>query len=144
MIEASMMVNDRMPEYTVERAGKILNRFKKALNGAKVLILGVAYKGDIDDYRESPAIRVIEQFKKVGSEVVYYDPYIKEYREHNHTMKGLHELMPEVISSADIVVITTNHTKGIDYCSIQQNAKYIFDTKNAMKDITNRDNIELL
>ena len=57
MIEASMMVNDRMPEYTVERAGKILNRFRKALNGAKILILGVAYKGDIDDYRESPAIK---------------------------------------------------------------------------------------
>lgn len=144
MIEASMMVNDRMPEYTVERAGKILNRFKKALNGAKVLILGVAYKGDIDDYRESPAIRVIEQFKKVGSEVAYYDPYITEYRGHNHTMKGVHELTSEVISSADLIVITTNHTKGIDYSFIQQNAKYIFDTKNAMKDITNRDNIELL
>ena len=66
MIEASMMVNDRMPEYTVERAGKILNRHKKALNGAKVLVLGVAYKQDIDDYRESPAIRVIEEFHKDG------------------------------------------------------------------------------
>lgn len=144
MIEASMMVNDRMPEYTVERAGKILNHFQKALNGAKVLILGVAYKGDIDDYRESPAIRVIDEFRKVGSEVAYYDPYITEYREHNHTMKGLHELTSEVISSADLIVITTNHTKGIDYSFIQQNAKYIFDTKNAMKDIKNRDNIELL
>ena len=62
MIESSMMINDRMPEYCVERAGKILNRFKKALNGSKILILGVAYKQDIDDYRESPAIRVIEIF----------------------------------------------------------------------------------
>ncbi|MEN6328408.1 MAG: nucleotide sugar dehydrogenase [Syntrophomonas sp.] len=144
MIEASMMVNDRMPEYTVERAGKILNRFKKALNGAKVLILGVAYKGDIDDYRESPAIRVIEEFEKVGSEVEYYDPFVSEYQEKGQTMKGLPELTAEKIQNADIVVITTNHTKGIDYDFIQQNAKYIFDTKNATKNVLNRDNIELL
>ena len=69
MIESSMMVNDRMPEYTVERAGKILNRHKKALNGSKVLVLGVAYKQDIDAYRESPAIRVIEEFHKTGAQV---------------------------------------------------------------------------
>ncbi len=144
MIESSMMVNDRMPEYTVERAGKILNRFKKALNGAKVLILGVAYKGDIDDYRESPALRVIEQFKKVGSEVNFYDPFVSEYREKGHIMKGLPELTAKTIQNADIVVITTNHTQGIDYACVQQNAKYIFDTKNAMKNVLNRENIELL
>lgn len=144
MIEASMMVNDRMPEYTVDRAGRILNRFKKSLNGAKVLILGVAYKGDIDDYRESPAIRVIEEFQKVGSEVEYYDPYVQEYQKHGQIMKGIPELTVEKIKQADIVVITTNHIKGIDYNVIQKNAQYIFDTKNAMKNIENRDNIELL
>ncbi len=144
MIEASMMVNDRMPEYTVERAGKILNRFKKALNGAKVLILGVAYKGDIDDYRESPAIKVIAEFEKAGSEVQYYDPFVSEYREKGRQMQGLPELTAEIIQNSDIVVITTNHTKGIDYNFVQKNAKYIFDTKNAMKNILNRENIELL
>ncbi len=80
MIESSMMINDRMPEYCVERAGKILNRFRKALNGSKVLVLGVAYKQDIDDYRESPALRVIEELQKVGAEVRYYDPWVQEYR----------------------------------------------------------------
>lgn len=144
MIEASMMVNDRMPEYTVERAGKILNRFQKALNGAQVLILGVAYKGNIDDYRESPAIRVIEEFQKVGSKIEYYDPFVPEYIEKGHTMKGLPELTAAAIQKFDIVVITTNHTKGIDYNLVQQNAKYVFDTKNAMKNITNRENVELL
>lgn len=144
MIEASMMVNDRMPEYTVERVGKILNRFKKALNGSKVLILGIAYKGDIDDYRESPAIRVINQFVKFGSIVEYYDPYIKEYQERGKSIKGLPELTAEKLKQADIVVITTNHTKGIDYHLIQENANYIFDTKNAMKSVKNRNNIELL
>lgn len=144
MIEASMMVNDRMPEYTVERAGKILNRFKIALNGAKILILGVAYKGDIDDYRESPALRVINEFEKVGSEVEYYDPFVSEYKEHGQIKKGLKELSADLLQKADLVVITTNHTKGIDYNFVQQNAQYIFDTKNAMKDIKNRENIELL
>jgi len=144
MIEASMMVNDRMPEYTVERAGKILNRFKKALNGARVLILGVAYKGDIDDYRESPAIKVIEEFEKAGSEIEFYDPFVSEYKEKGHIKKGLPELSAETIRNADLVVITTNHTQGIDYNFVQKNAQYIFDTKNAMKEVLNRENVELL
>ncbi len=143
MIEASMMVNDRMPEYTVERAGKILNRFRKALNGAKILILGVAYKGDIDDYRESPAIKVIDEFHKYGSQVQFYDPYIKEYTEKGQTVAGLDELTAEQLTAADLVVITTAHT-DVDYDFVQQNAQFIFDTKNAMKDVKNRDNIELL
>jgi UDP-N-acetyl-D-glucosamine dehydrogenase len=143
MIEASMMINDRMPEYTVERAGKILNRFKKALNGAKILILGVAYKGDIDDYRESPAIKVIEEFQKYGSQVQFFDPYIKEFTERGQTMTGLNELTAEQLKAADLVVITTAHT-NVDYDFVQQNARFIFDTKNAMKNVKNRDNIELL
>jgi UDP-N-acetyl-D-glucosamine dehydrogenase len=143
MIEASMMINDRMPEYTVERAGKILNRFRKALNGAKILILGVAYKGDIDDYRESPAIKVIEEFHKYGSQVQFFDPYIKEFTERGQTMTGLNELTAEQLKAADLVVITTAHT-NVDYDFVQQNARFIFDTKNAMKDVKNRENIELL
>jgi len=143
MIEASMMINDRMPEYTVERAGKILNRFKKALNGAQILILGIAYKGNIDDYRESPAIKVIEEFHKYGSQVQFYDPYIKEYTEKGKTVAGLNELTAEQLTAADLVVITTAHTK-VDYDFVQQSARFIFDTKNAMKNVKNRDNIELL
>ena len=143
MIEASMMVNDRMPEYTVERAGKILNRFKKALNGSQILILGVAYKQDIDDYRESPAIRVIEEFHKTGAEIEYYDPYVSEYIEKGQTLTGLKELSAEKLQLADLVVITTAHTK-VDYDFVQQNAKAIFDTKNDMKNVKNRENIELL
>ena len=143
MIEASMMINDRMPEYTVERAGKILNRFKKALNGTQILVLGVAYKGDIDDYRESPAIKVIEEFQKYGSQVQFYDPFIKEFTEKGQIMTGLNELTAEHLKVADLVVITTGHT-SVDYDFVQQNARFIFDTKNAMKNVKNRDNIELL
>jgi UDP-N-acetyl-D-glucosamine dehydrogenase len=137
------MINDRMPEYCVERASKILNRYKKAVNGSKVLVLGVAYKQDIDDYRESPAIKVIEQFEKEGAEVVYYDPYIPEYKYRGKLKKGEPKLTKELLENADLVVIATAHTK-VDYEFVQQNSRVIFDTKNAMKNVKNRDNIELL
>lgn len=143
MIEASMMVNDRMPEYCVERASKILNRFKKAMNGATILVLGVAYKQDIDDYRESPAIRVIEELEKEGADVIYFDPFVPEYLEHGKVIKGEPELTSKLIESADLVLITTAHS-NIDYEFVQKHAKIIFDTKNAMKSLKNRENIELL
>ena len=137
------MVNDRMPEYCAERSSKILNRFKKAMNGARILILGVAYKQDIDDYRESPAIRVIEELEKEGAEVVYYDPFVSEYREHGVVKKGEPELTAELIESADLIIVTTAHT-NVDYNFVQKYAKAIFDTKNAMKQVESRENIELL
>ena len=143
MIESSMMINDRMPEYVQERTTKILNRFQKALNGSKILILGVAYKQDIDDYRESPAIRVIDELEKHGAHVVYYDPFVREYEEHGITKVGEPKLTKELINSADVVLVTAAHTK-VDYAFVQQHAKFIFDTKNAMKEITPRDNIERL
>lgn len=143
MIESSMMVNDRMPEYCAERSSKILNRFKKAINGSKILILGVAYKQDIDDYRESPATRVIEELEKEGAEVVYYDPFVSEYCVRGKTKKSEPKLSAELIESADLVIVTTAHTT-VDYDFIQKHAKVIFDTKNAMKNVKQRDNIERL
>lgn len=143
MIESSMMVNDKMPEYCVDRAMHLLNRHRKAINGAKVLVLGVAYKQDIDDYRESPAIRVIDELKKVGAEVVYYDPYIPEYKEKGTVTKGEPALTKELLESADLVIVTCAHT-NVDYGFVQRHAKLIFDTKNVMKNITHRENIETL
>lgn len=143
MIESSMMINDRMPEYCAERASKILNRSKKSINGSKILILGVAYKQDINDYRESPAIRVINELEKERAEVVYFDPYVSEYNEHGHFKKGEVELTQELIKSASLVIITTAHS-NIDYDFVQKHSQFIFDTKNAMKNVVVRDNIELL
>lgn len=143
MIESSMMINDKMPEYCVERASKILNRYKKALNGSKVLVLGVAYKQDIDDYRESPAIPVINILKKNGAEVDFYDPYILEYKEKGVVQRGLGHIDGKMIQEYDLVMITCGHT-SLDYDMIQKNSKMIFDTKNAMKDVECRDNIEVL
>ena len=143
MIESSMMVNDGMPEYCVERAMAILNRHKKALNGSKVLVLGVAYKNDIDDYRESPAIKVIEELKKAGAETDFYDPWISEYKDKGQVFKGIEKIDEKIIAGYDIIVITAAHT-NIDYDMIQRNAQAIFDTRNAMKDIAERDKIEVL
>lgn len=138
-----MMINDKMPEYCVERASKILNKKKKAMNGSKVLVLGVAYKQDIDDYRESPALRVIEVLKREKAEVDFYDPWISEYRYKGEKYQGIPEINPEVIASYDLVMITTAHS-NVDYDMIQKNADEIFDTKNVMKNIENRENIEVL
>lgn len=143
MIEASMMINDKMPEYCVDRAAKVLNRAKKALNGSKVLVLGVAYKADIDDYRESPAIDVIEILQREGADVDFFDPYIPKFRAHGKEYVGIADISPEVISSYDIVFVAAAHT-NVDYDMIEQNAKAIFDSKNAMKDVKNRDKIEVL
>lgn len=143
MIESSMMINDRMPEYCAERASKILNKFRKSMNGSRILVLGVAYKQDIDDYRESPAIRVIEELEKEGADVVFFDPFVSEYIEHGVAKTGEAEITAELIASSDLVIITTAHT-NVDYAFVQKYAKAIFDTKNAMKHVEARENIELL
>ena len=143
MIESSMMINDQMPEYCVERASKILNRHAKAMNGAKVLVVGVAYKQDIDDYRESPALRVIEVLKREMANVEFYDPWISEYKYKGEKHQGLKEISAEIIASYDLIMITAAHT-NVDYDMIQKNAAAIFDTKNVMKNIEDRENIEVL
>lgn len=144
LIENSMVINDSQPEYCVERAMHILNRQKKAINGAKVLMLGVAYKQNIDDYRESPAIRVMKELKRVGANVSYYDPWVKEFNNmYGQSGKSIPELTPEVLQASDLVMITCAHA-NVDYELVQKYAKAIFDTKNVMKNIINRENIEVL
>ncbi len=143
LIENSMVINDSQPDYCIERAMHILNRHKKSINGAKVLVLGVAYKNDIDDYRESPAIRVVEKLLEVGAEVVYYDPWVASFKEGGLSMTGEPALTPELVAGADLVMITAAHS-NVDYELVQKHAKAIFDTKNVMKSVTPRDNIEVL
>lgn len=143
MIESSMMINDKMPEYCVERASRILNERKKSLNGAKILVLGVAYKQDIDDYRESPALEVIDILKEKRADVDYYDPFISIYQYRGSQVIGLDKLTVEIVASYDLIMVTTAHTK-VDYQMISQNAQAVFDTKNAMKHIVKRENIEVL
>lgn len=144
LIENSMVINDGQPEYCVERAMHILNRQKKAINGARVLMLGVSYKNDIDDYRESPAIRVMKELKKVGADVEYYDPWVSEFRNmYGQSGKSIKELTPAIVQGFDLVMVTAAH-HNVDYEMIQKNARVVFDTKNVMADMKDRSNIEVL
>lgn len=144
MIEASMMINDKMPEYTVSRIASILNRFKKSINSAKILQLGISYKQDIDDYRESPAVVVADLLRKSGAKLDYYDAFVSKYKnDKGEQFSSIKKLTPSVIKSYDLILITTAHS-NVDYELVAKNATVIFDTKNAMKDIKKRKNIELL
>ena len=146
IIEASGAVNDFMPEWVIDRSLRILSKnFKKALNGAKILVLGVAYKNDIDDLRDSPALVVIEYLEKEGANVSYYDGYNPSYKgKNNELVYSLKEINPDIVSEYDLVIITTNHS-NVDYQMVVDNAKYVFDTKYATKNVrNNNNNIELL
>ncbi len=133
LIEISAEINDYMPEFVVERAMKLLNKHQKAMNGSKVLLMGVAYKQDIDDLRESAALKVIEHLEEQGAIVQYNDPFVPEFRHKGKTYRSL-PFSPEIIKQADIVIITTAHTK-YDYQMIVDNAFILFDTKNATKNV---------
>ena len=141
LIEISGEINNYMPEYVVERAMKILNTRKKALNGAKVLLLGVAYKSDIDDIRESPALKVIEHLEKNGAEIIYNDPYISDFVHNGKSYKSV-ELNEDAVSRADIVIITTAHS-DYNYEEIGRWADVIFDTRNATKGFEKRNIVKL-
>ncbi len=143
MIEASMTVNDGMPEWCASRTARILNDFGKAAKDAKVLVLGVAYKQDIDDYRESPALRLIERMEVRSMDVSYFDPWVPVYRYKGESRRSIPELTAEVLEAADVVVVACAHT-NVDYDFVQRHAKAIFDTKNAMKAVQDRENIEVL
>lgn len=143
-IEASTEVNNFMPDYCVKRIGHIIDRrLHQPLKGSRVLILGIAYKQDINDYRESPAIRLINSLQTRGAHTLFFDPCITSFQLEGKVYEGEDELTAELIRDVDIVVITTPHT-NVDYGFVQRHAKVIFDTRNATRDIPDRSNIELL
>ena len=144
LIENSMVINDGQPEYCVQRAMAILNRFQKALSGSKILLLGVSYKQNIDDCRESPALRLRKELLAKGAQVDYYDPWVASFADESGSeQKGVEELKAEVIEEYDLIVIGAAHT-NVDYDYVQRHAKFIFDTKNVMNNIKERENIEVL
>ena len=143
LIETAAEINNSMPQYVVDRTAALLNEQGISLKNSSILMLGVAYKQDIDDFRESPALDVIKSLEKSYAKVDFYDPHIPEYDFRGMKKIGITELTPEVIEKYDIVLITTRHTT-VDYELVQKSAKIIFDTKNAMQNITPRNNITLL
>jgi UDP-N-acetyl-D-glucosamine dehydrogenase len=140
-IELAGEINTSMPLHVVNRVGDALNARRKSMNGAKVLILGLAYKADVDDERESPSYMLMDLLKTRGAEVCYYDPYIpvvRPTREHGH-WAGTRSVSwtPEVLKSFDVVLISTNH-KATDYQQLAECADCIVDARNAMASIKTR------
>ncbi|MFC7440033.1 nucleotide sugar dehydrogenase [Laceyella putida] len=133
LIEVAGEINNEMPDFVVDRIMKILNRYGKALNGAKVAVLGVAYKKDIDDYRESPVMEIVKLLEKYNADFVTVDPHVKNFRVDGKEYETV-ELTDELLETADIVLITTDHS-AFDYEKIGSKAKAIFDTRNAMKGV---------
>jgi UDP-N-acetyl-D-glucosamine dehydrogenase len=143
-------VNSRMPEHVVQLVADGLNDDRKAMNGARVLLLGVAYKKDVDDVRESPALSIIDRLRSKGCEVSYHDPFVREVRfDDAHT--GVNgeplasvELSDQELKSADCVVIVTNHS-NIDYKRVVNLAPLVVDTRNALNgDLRNHSSARII
>ncbi|WP_281974572.1 nucleotide sugar dehydrogenase [Halobacillus litoralis] len=132
LIETAGEINNEMPGYVVTRMMEILNKDEKALNGANVLILGVAYKKDIDDYRESPVLPILEKLDEAGANWTVVDPHVKEFKYRNGIESPVDLASVERLKSADIVVIATNHS-DFNYEEILLNSNSIFDTRNSFK-----------
>jgi UDP-N-acetyl-D-glucosamine dehydrogenase len=136
-------INRKMPEFVREKAWRVCNDLGVAPSRAKILCLGVSYKRDLGDFRESPAVEVIKLLQRDGAEVVYHDPYVPSFEEHGLEMEGV-ELTDEVYSSCDLVVILSDHT-CVDYHSVVEKARHVLDTRNAAKHVVNnREKITVL
>lgn len=136
LIETAGEINNEMPDYVVSRIMEILNKKGKALNGSKILVLGVAYKKDIDDYRESPVLPILERLELNGADWTVVDPYVKEFKFEGNLETPLETLTNEMLDTADLVVIATNHSE-FDYEKILERSKVLFDTRNSFgKDIS--------
>jgi UDP-N-acetyl-D-glucosamine dehydrogenase len=133
LIELAGEVNSEMPHYVVDKIQDALNQQRKAINGSRILVLGVAYKRDIDDVRESPALDVMRLIEAKGAIVAYHDPHVSEVREDGHIRKGV-ALTAQEIANADCVVIITDH-QSIDYEAVVRGARVVVDTRNATRGI---------
>lgn len=139
-IELSGEVNRAMPEYVVGKVTKALNDRFKALNGSRLLVLGIAYKKNVDDMRESPAVEVMELLRSTGAEVAYSDPHVPVFpkmREHHFDLASV-ALTPQAVASYDAVVLTTDHAK-FDYEMVRTHAQVIIDSRGVYR--TAADNI---
>jgi UDP-N-acetyl-D-glucosamine dehydrogenase len=129
-IDLASEVNTSMPTWWVQKIQDALNEDRKAVNGATVLVLGVAYKRDIQDIRESPALDIISLLKEKGADVLYHDPFVSEFSHHGVMMKSVADL-EDSLRRADCVVVVTDHS-AYDWSQIRDAATRIVDTRNAV------------
>lgn len=138
-INLASEANEHMPYYVVEKIVNGLNKYKKALKGAKILLSGIAYKKDVQDLRESPVFEVIDILNNHEAKISYYDPYFPYFKVEGIDLKCV-KFNSKVLRSFDCVVIITDHS-NVDYQFIAKNSKLVVDTRNALKDVRNRANI---
>jgi UDP-N-acetyl-D-glucosamine dehydrogenase len=129
-IDLAGYINGHMPEFVVEKVQKALNDASKPVRGSHVHILGTAYKRDIDDVRESPALDIILLLRRLGASVTYSDPYVRKIHIDSDVLES--QEMPPAVETADCVVIVTDHS-GVDYRSVVERSRLIVDTRNALK-----------
>lgn len=130
-IELASEVNGFMPEYVVSKVGDALNMERKAINGSTILILGVAYKPNVSDMRESPALDIIHLLQERGGDVVYHDPFVPDLSHEGFSLQSV-RLTPDQLQAADCVVIVTDH-QAIDWACVAEKAAVVVDTRNALK-----------
>ncbi|HEX6941641.1 MAG TPA: nucleotide sugar dehydrogenase, partial [Gemmatimonadaceae bacterium] len=128
-IDLASEINSEMPEYVVRKVARALNDDQRSVKGSRVLIMGIAYKRDIDDMRESPALDVMRLLEERGAQVDYHDPWVASFRENGHSKSGV-PLNTEVLERADAVVIITDHS-NVDYQMVADHARLVVDTRNA-------------
>jgi UDP-N-acetyl-D-glucosamine dehydrogenase len=145
-IEPAGEINTHMPYHVVERIVEALNDLEKGLKGARILVLGAAYKRDVDDVRESPALKIMELLMERGAQVDYHDPYVPalhKMRHYDYSQMRSVPLTPKNLSLADCVVIVTDHS-AYAYQMIAKHAPLLLDTRNATRAVTShRDMIVL-
>ena len=132
-IELATDVNGNMPRYTVQKIMEVLNRYHRCVNGSRILLLGISYKKNVDDLRESPALEIYKLLSEQGAHLQYHDPYAKEFVEVEKIIKSI-ELDYEDLKNHDCIVLCTDHS-CFDYHQIANHAKIIIDTRNAFKGI---------
>ena len=132
-IDLASEINSEMPDFVVEKVAHALNDERKAVNGSRVLVIGVAYKKDIDDCRESPALHILDRFFAKGADVSYHDPFVPSIEVAAGTMESV-AFTPETLKAADVVVIVTDHTT-VAYSDVLEHADLIVDFRNAMKGV---------
>jgi UDP-N-acetyl-D-glucosamine dehydrogenase len=130
-IDLASEINSEMPEYVVRKIARVLNQHRKSVNGSRILVLGVAYKKDIDDMRESPALDVIRLLEDRGADVEYHDPWVPKFTENGHAFAGV-DLTADRLAAADAVVIITDHS-NVNYQDVVDNAELVIDTRNATR-----------
>ena len=131
-IEIAGRINDSMPDYIVQKVAYALNSERKSINGSRILVLGVTYKNDISDTRESPSLKIMEKLEKWGANVSYYDPYVPNLKIGEKSFDSFKDLSKDILKDFDAVVILTAHS-NVDYDLIYENANIIVDTRNAIK-----------